>query len=293
MANAGEAQGTIGADDLRRWVGREETCHDVITAAPVRALAATLDHPTPCDSGAELPPLWHWGFLLPSTPTAELGDDGHPHRGGFLPPIALPRRMWAGSRLEFVRPLRVGDAVSRRSTVADVQAKAGRSGPLVFVKVRHEVSTAGALAIVEEHDIVYRERPAAGPKPGVSSTPPAAPREAVWRRRVEPSAVLLFRYSAITFNGHRIHFDRPYATHEEGYPGLVVHGPLIATLLLDGLRRERPAARVRGFSFRAMQPLFDSAAFFVCGGRPEGDTVALWAEAATGALATEATVRLG
>ena len=254
----------------------------MITAAPVRALAATLDRndqePQP---GDPLPPLWHWLYFLPSHRQSELGPDGHAKRGGFLPPVPLPRRMWAGGRFEFKRPLRIGETVQRVSRIVDVKYKEGRTGPLVFVVVRHEISD----AIVEEHDIVYRGEVAA------PQDPRQAPAEAAWERVIHPDDVLLFRYSALTFNGHRIHYDRRYATEVEGYPGLVVHGPLLATLLLDLLRRNLPGAAVTRFAFRAVSPLFDVAPFAVCG-KPEGDAVKLWAKNAEGGLAMEATAAI-
>ena len=280
----------MNADELRAWIGREEIRDDVATAAPLRGLAATLDRETPFEAGDEVPPLWHWTYFLPSPTTSQLGVDGHPKKGGFLPPIALPRRMWAGSRIQFLRPLRVGDAISRRSTVVDIVTKDGRTGPLYFVKVRHEVQTAGATAILEEQDIVYRQPPSAAAS---TTTPAKAPVDAIWRRRIEPSPVLLFRYSALTFNSHRIHFDRPYAEQEEGYRGLVVHGPLIATLLLDLVRREQPRAQIREYSFRAVRPLLDTARFWVCGAPQDDGTLHLWAEDSGGDVATDATVRLG
>src|SRR5664279_4565095 len=230
--------------DLRAWIGRSEERADTVTAAPLAALAATLDRDDPVPGpGTAVPPLGHLLYFLPVARQSELGPDGHPRRGGFLPPVALPRRMWAGGRLRFEQPLRVGDEATRRSTIADVASKSARSGPLVFVTVRHAISNGAGLAIEEEHDIVYRDLPA----PGAVSQPPTAPSDDSFSRRIVPDDVLLFRYSALTFNGHRIHYDRRYATEVEGYPGLVVHGPLIATLLMDLLRREAPQAIVRSF----------------------------------------------
>ena len=227
-------------DDLKAWIGRSETVRDQIGATPVNALNATLDHPAmPVEAGEPLPPLWHWLSFLPLHRQSEIGPDGHAKRGGFLPPVPLPRRMWAGSQFEFHEPLRVGGAITRVSTIHDVTEKSGRTGPLVFVKVRHEIRRDGAagIAVTEFHDIVYRE----APRPGDAAPPPKpAPAGCLWERRWVPDDVLLFRYSALTSNGHRIHYDRRYVTEVEGYPGLVVHGPLIATLLVDLLRRNRP-----------------------------------------------------
>jgi len=272
----------IDIDELRRWVGRRAAMSDAITAVPASALGATLDRP---DLPAELPPLWHWLYFLPVVALAEVGPDGHPARGGFLPPVPLPRRMWAAGRLTWHRPLRIGEEVLRTSEIVDVQHKAGKSGSLVFVTVRHVVHDgSGAPAISEEQDIVYRDDPQPG-TPAPAAKP--APANATWMRKVGPDPVLLFRYSALTFNGHRIHYDRPYATGTEGYPGLVVHGPLIATLLLDHVRRGLPSARPVAFEFRAVRPLFDGAPFALCA-RREADRVQLWAQDAGGALCMDA-----
>lgn len=284
----------IDVEGLRAWVGRREVAEDVVAPVPMAALAATLDRDDPPPAaGDPLPPLWHWLHFLPLHRASELGPDGHAARGGFLPPVPLPRRMWAGGRLEFRRPLRVGDAVRRTSTVADVGLKEGRTGPLVFVLVRHEIATAGGdVALVEEHDIVYRDPPRAA---GEAAPPPGRParEDAAWRREVRPDDVLLFRYSALTFNGHRIHYDRRYATGVEGYPGLVVHGPLVATLLADLARRHEPRP-LRTFRFRALRPLFDTAPFAVCGApSPDGSGLALWARAPDGSAAMEAEAGLG
>ncbi len=280
--------------NLSEWIGRSETVTDVVTATPYAALSATLDHPPERPAtGTVLPALWHWLYFLPVHRQSEIGPDGHARRGGFMPPVPLPRRMWAGSQLEFREPLRVGDALTRVSTIEGVNEKSGRSGTLVFVKVRHEVFRGEARAspaLVEFHDIVYRD--AARPGDPVPS-PQAAPQSSTWRREIVPDDVLLFRYSALTFNGHRIHYDRRYVTGVEGYPGLVVHGPLIATLLLDLLRRERPEARVTGFSFRAVRPTFDLHPFSVRGEpSPDGRSVRLWAHDHEGWLTMDATAAL-
>jgi len=283
----------ITAADLARWVGKTETATDTITATPYAALSATLDRdPGQAPAGTPLPPLWHWLYFLPLYRQSEVGPDGHAQRGGFLPPVPLPRRMWAASQLEFKRQLRVGDAIRRVSTITDVSEKSGRTGALVFVKVRHEIraNDEASPAIVEFHDIVFREAPKAG---DVAPPPKAAPTQSRWQRRVVPNAVLLFRYSALTFNGHRIHYDRKYVTGVEGYPGLVVHGPLIATLLLDLLREKLPDATVRRYEFRAVRPLFDTNAFDVCGEpAPDGKSVRLWAKDHEGALAMDATAEI-
>lgn len=275
---------------LQDWIGNTETLQDQVNPTPMAALAATLDQDIPPPQvGDALPPLWHWLYFLPIHRQSELGPDGHAQRGGFLPPVPLPRRMWAGGRFRFHQPLRVGESIRRTSTILRVDEKQGRSGPLVFVLVQHEIHSPAGLAIVEEHDIVYREMPA----PGASAAPPtAAPTDPLWTQTLHPDDVLLFRYSALTFNGHRIHYDRRYVTEVEGYPGLVVHGPLVATLLLELVRRQQPGAVVSGFRFRAVRPLFDIAPFSVCGRPLEDNTVTLWAQDAAGYLCMEATATL-
>jgi len=273
----------MNINGLQQWVGRTEQTSDEVTPVPAAALAATLDRDdAPMQRGDPLPPLWHWLYFLPLHRQSELAADGHVKRGAFLPPIELPRRMWAGGRCEFHRPLRIGDAVRRTSRIQEVSSKQGRSGPLIFVVVRHEITAEGQIVLTEEQDIVYRGYSSA------ASLPPPAPPGYAWERTIQPDDVLLFRYSALTFNGHRIHYDRRFATEVEGYPGLVVHGPLIATLLMDQLRRNLPTVNVTRFAFRAISPLFDSRSFVVCG-RPEGDTIRLWAKNETGGLAMDAT----
>lgn len=273
----------------RGWVGRSETRTDLVTAAPLAALSATLDRDDPEPlPGTDVPPLAHWLYFLPLARQRDIGADGHPRRGAFLPPVPLPRRMWAGGRLEFHHPLQVGDEITRTSRIASVDAKAGRSGTLVFVTVRHEVANARGVAVSEEHDIVYREAPAPGaPVPA----PQAAPADPSFEREIVPDPVLLFRYSALTFNGHRIHYDRSYVTEVEGYPGLIVHGPLIATLLVDLLRRERPNARLRRFAFTALRPTFDIHRFHVCGRDDGRSTFALWGRDHEGWLTMRAEAR--
>ncbi|NBW00943.1 MAG: acyl-CoA dehydrogenase [Betaproteobacteria bacterium] len=281
---------TIDADTLSGWIGKSETALDQVTTAPLKALSATLDRLDPEPrTGEAIPPLWHWLYFLPVHRQSDIGPDGHARRGGFLPPVPLPRRMWAGSRFEFINPLRVGDAITRTSVIEDIRVKSGKTGPLVFVVVRHEIASATGLALREWHDIVYRDMPSG------KDTPPATQAVAPhsdWQRKIIPDSVLLFRYSALTFNGHRIHIDRSYAVNAEGYPGLIVHGPLIATLLLDLLRRNQPDVQVRAFRFKALQPLFDTAPFILHGALQSGNEVKLWAATTDGQLAVDATATL-
>jgi 3-methylfumaryl-CoA hydratase len=276
--------------EWQTWIGRRERSVDRVTASPVARLSAMLDRddPAPGD-GDVLPPLWHWLYFLPHDRESEIGADGHAKRGGFLPPIPLPRRMWAGSRLTFRAPLHVGEAIARESEIVDIKRKEGRSGPLAFVLVRNTIEGEHGTAIVEEDDIVYRGEAQSGTQPA----PAPAPVDAAWSREIHPDPVLLFRYSALTFNSHRIHYDRAYVTDVERYPGLVVHGPLLATLLVDLMRHGLPHAVMSGFSFRAVSALFDVAPFFVRG-KPAHDcrSVRLWAESTHGALAMDATATL-
>ena len=275
---------------LQQWVGKTEQTTRRIDSNQAAALAATLDRAQVVTDGMQLPPLWHWIFFWDAAPQATLGVDGHPQRGGFLPPVPLPRRMWAGGRLQFHTPLLTGSNATRTSRVESVSAKEGKSGLLAFVTVEHRLMVDGVATITEQHDIVYRDKPQPGSTAPIGKPAPA---RAAWSRLITPDPVLLFRYSALTFNGHRIHYDRSYVTEVEGYPGLIVHGPLIATLLLDLLYRNAPDARVTHFDFRAVGPLFDTHPFSVCG-QPaaDGRSVALWAKDHHGALAMQAEVIL-
>ena len=270
---------------LSEWIGRSETREDTITVAPLVALSALLDRDDPRPNpGDAAPPLAHWLYFLSNYRQSEAGPDGHAVKGAFLPPVDLPRRMWAGSRLEFLRPLEVGANVKRVSTIKDVIEKEGRSGRLVFVTVRHELSDAKGLVLSDEHDIVFRGESA------LVAKPIPAPANETWHREIHPDPVLLFRYSAVTFNSHRIHYDHPYVTRVEGYPGLVVHGPLTATLLIDLFRRSAPGVTLKTFAFRAMRPLYDNANFSTCGLPDEAQRSArLWTRDAEGAVTMEAT----
>ena len=273
--------------EWRDWIGSREEATDTASLGSLQRMSATLDRDeAPWKEGDEVPPLWHIMYFPAVARRSALGPDGHPDRGGFLPPVPLPRRMFAGSRTVYHRPLRAGEAIRREAEVADVTRKTGASGELVFVLVRTRIFGPGGLAIEEEHDIVYRGLAAPAKASAGSKTSIANPD---WRRTIEPDAVTLFRYSALTFNGHRIHYDRRYATVEEGYPGLVVHGPLIATYLAELCRDNLPDRPIRRFVFRARRPLFDTAAFEVVGALDAaGDRCRLEAIDSEGAVAMTA-----
>jgi 3-methylfumaryl-CoA hydratase len=274
------------SETYESWVGREETHVDVIHEPAVRAMAATLDMEASPRVGEALPPGWQWMFFNPAARRSGLGADGHPQRGGFMPPIELPRRMWAGSRLRYEADLRVGSEAQRRSRIVKVQSKAGKRGALWFVTVEHTTSSRGETCIVEEQDIVYREATPPGAAP---AAPPRHEDEASWGRDVRPDTTLLFRYSALTFNGHRIHYDQAYARGDEGYPDLVVHGPLTATLLQQFALEQgegRPLAR---FEFRGVSPLFVARPFRLEGRKADDGTLVLWARGPDGELAMSAT----
>lgn len=277
-------------EQLREWIGRSETRTETLAPEPVLALAATLDLDGEAVASQPLPPLWHWLYFLPRAPQRDLGADGHPALGGFLPPVPLPRRMWAGGELTFTRGLRVGDTVTKTSTITDVQHKSGRTGELWFVTVDHVLTVDGETALTERHDIVYR----AMPEPGAPQPPRPRlvthPHTAQFGRTLQADPVMLFRFSALTFNGHRIHYDLDYVREVEGYPGLIVHGPLQAMLMLELLRHARPEARVARFGFRGVAPLFHQDTVSV-GGQddPERDgRVILWTGDDAGGQAMQA-----
>ncbi|MBL8474056.1 MAG: MaoC family dehydratase N-terminal domain-containing protein [Rhodocyclaceae bacterium] len=263
--------------DIEAWIGKEETSVDGIDLRTAQALAATLDvDPESVQPGTELPPLWHWVYFTPRTRQSQLGPDGHARRGNFLPQVDLPNRMWAGSRIDFLQPIHIDEQLTRLSRVARCERKTGRHGELIFVTVAHIISGPHGVAIRDEHDIVYRH-----PTPRDGALAGEAPQHAAeFRRTVLPDPVLLFRYSALTFNGHRIHYDHPYVTQVEGYPDLVVHGPLTATLLLEAFRDAHPQRQVTRFAFRAVGPLFANTAFDLCGRCTAPGTAKLWTDCA-------------
>ena len=268
------------------WIGREEEHNERIHSTAIEALAATLDLEQAPGAGDPLPPGWQWLFFNPRARRSELGVDGHPKRGGFLPPIDLPRRMWAGSRIRYLAPLPIDSEATRRSRIAKVENKVGKSGSLWFVTVEHSIAHDGILCIHEEQDLVYRD----APPPGASA--PSPPRqhedEGQWSQRVEPDTTLLFRYSALTFNGHRIHYDQAYARNEEGYPDLVVHGPLTATLLQQFALAHGSGRRLARFSFRGVTPLFVDRPFQLEGREEDSASLTVWARGPDGELAMSA-----
>jgi len=252
------------------WIGRSETQSDVITPGLLHRFCATIDTP----ASEEIPQGLHWCLCLPDAPTSELGQDGHPEKGGFLPPIPLPRRMWASSTISFDQPLQLGDKISRVSTIASIDEKSGKSGELVFVTIDHQTLVGDRVAISEQQNIVYREPAAiaAPPAPVQTGRPDLSGWD--WQQTILPSETMLFRYSALTFNSHRIHYDRPYAEGEEGYPDLVVQGPLMATLLLNLAASQLGTNRLFRFFFRGQAPAFANSALNLVG-RREGENIDL------------------
>lgn len=269
--------------DFKSWIGNTETRYSTLTRYPMDALAATLDRSGPANKQGDLiPSLWHWLYFLDTAPQASLAADGHVEKGRFLPAIRLPRRMWAGSRVQFVQPLRIGEQAERKSVIKDIQCKQGTSGELAFVTVEHTISGPSGIALLEQQDIVYREP--AKPQTGPPAVKPA-PDTADFSKTLVADPVLLFRYSALTFNAHRIHYDRDFARSSEGYPGLVVHGPLLATLMLELLSCSLPGILLSEFRFRAMHPIFDREPFTVCCNQPDSTAaVQLWVMNQAGGL---------
>ncbi|MGY3617599.1 FAS1-like dehydratase domain-containing protein [Bradyrhizobium sp. USDA 10063] len=264
----------LDLEHLRQWIGRTSEASDIVTAQLVKGLRATLfqeiGEPKPGDAA---PFTVHWCLAQPVFPMSQLGPDGHPTRGGFLPPVPLPRRMWAGGELEFLDTLRVGDEPKRTSRISDVSLKSGSTGTLCFVSVQHEVTTPRGLAIRERQDIVYREMTST--PSAVSAKAPPPPPVAKHRESHMADPVLLFRYSALTFNGHRIHYDRDYVTKVEGYPGLIFHGPLQAAFIVELAAKLHGGKPPRKFSYRGVQPLFEGSEFSV-NANENGEGLDLW-----------------
>jgi 3-methylfumaryl-CoA hydratase len=289
---------TALAAAVEGWSPGPVTTTDVIGPWPAAAFSALLDLPsTAAGEGDPLPPLWHWLHFLDHPRRSELGEDGHPADGHFLPPLPDRRRMFAGGRLRVHSPIRVGDRVERNAELLDVRHRTGRSGEMLFVTTRHEFHRAGELLVTEEQDFVYRSQAAGAPGPAHRAGPPPEPGptadpEHRWRIELPTDPVLLFRFSALTYNTHRIHYDQPYATGVEGYPGLVVHGPLLAMLLMEIPRRERPDAVVTAVDFRLVRPAFAGGPV-IATGEPDGQGIALSAGSAGAGTSITATTEMG
>lgn len=261
----------MSSTDLSAWLGKQQTVVDRMDPGHAARIAVTLGDPIP-EVGMRLSPLWHWAFFLETVPIAQTGLDGHPARGSFLPPADNRNRMWAGGRVSFDGALEVGVEAHKTSTVTAIQEKQGRTGSLLFVTVKHDIEQKGKLVVSEEQDIVYREPS----PPKLQGTEPAP--AAQWSESVDPSPVLLFRYSAVTFNSHRIHYDHPYVTQTEGYPGLVIHGPLIATMMCRAFAHAHPNASVKHLAYRGLRPLIAPKGFSVAGTVVAPGEAKLWAE---------------
>ena len=279
----------INIDDLKSHIGTMVEDEDVATGAPLREMIVTFDRDdTPPDQGDPIHPGWHGCYFLPLSRRATLGADGLPTDTGVLPKMPLPRRMFAGGRFEFRAPIKVGDKLRRETELLDLSMREGSTGVLVFTKIVNRIYNDDGLCVVEERDGVFRE----GLKPGAKSGIPrrdAVPEGLPWQRKMNPDVVQLFRYSAVTFNPHRIHYDRTYAMEVEGYPGLVVHGPFTTQCLLDLVRDMNPEKSMKIFDMRARAPLFDTAPFTVCG-RPTDEGCEVWAATPEGTVAMQARV---
>jgi 3-methylfumaryl-CoA hydratase len=278
---------------LRRHIGTRISDEDVATEAPLKAIVATFDRKEPAPGeGQPIPPGWHVGYFLSTAPTSTLAADGLPVGAGVLPKIPLPRRMYAGSRFTFHAPILVGDRLRREIELKDLQVREGSTGTLIVTTQTRRISTPRGLAVSEDVDTVFREEVRSGEKSGIPKRdePPSG---LPWHRTITPGAVSLFRFSALTGNPHRIHYDRPYAMEVEGYPGLVVHGPFTQTCLIDFIRDSNPGRSIRAFALRARAPLFDTAPFELVGRSAEGGAVAeAWAVTPAGTIAMQASAAL-
>jgi 3-methylfumaryl-CoA hydratase len=274
--------------DLSKWIGRKRSERDIVAPNQAMAMAATLDlDPGAFRKGALLPAFWHWIYFMHPVRRSRLGEDGHELRGDFMPPVDLPRRMWAGGRVRFLRPVVIGASIDRTSEIISIDQKHGRSGPLVLATVRHIIGDAGGSCVEEEQDIVYCEIPKSDESPRQQLTLPA---DVQWRETFLPDAVTLFRYSALMFNAHRIHFDYPFTTEVEGYRGLLVHGPLTATLLLEAAKRN-VQRELASFRYRGLAPLFNDEMITLAGRRAkQANETELWAAGPSGVVAMQGAV---
>ena len=280
---------TVVLDHLRTWIGNSRSDEDVISVRQARLMAATVDYaPEEIRDGKPLPPLWHWIYFLEGLPTDALGRDGHPARGGFLPPVPLSNRMWAGGRVSFLRAIPLGITMRKVSRILGVEHKQGRAGDLVFVTVEHElISLSGEVCVREEHDIVYKAATPFAPAPPPTCREPAGR----WMSTCTPTSTTLFRYSALTFNGHRIHYDSDYCREVEGYPNLVIHGPLNATLLAN-FAEQASGGRVREFHYRGLSPAILGETMTLHADL-RGASVVLRIELASGAVCMRAEAQIG
>ena len=275
---------------LKNWIGKSEAAEERADAFQIQGLFALLDKSSFPREGEPVGPMGHWCYFNPRVLATEIGPDGHPARGGFMPPVPLPRRMFGGFRATHYQPLIIGEMMQRKARIIDVQIKQGKTGKLVICTVRHSFYGENGLAIEEDHDYIYRDNPLANERAtsdaGKSTTVPTDHR---WSKTITPNPVMLFRYSAVTFNGHRIHYDRRYVTEIEGYPALVVHGPLIATLLLELALDNNSGHTVQKFDFQARAPLFDDAPFSIAG-KPTVNGCSLWSATPAGNYSARASV---
>jgi 3-methylfumaryl-CoA hydratase len=280
---------TESLENLKRYIGRSETATDVVIESAIARLAATLGVAKPATAaGDPIPPGWHGAFFPPLHGPSEMRADGQAAGGGIAPPVPLPRRRLGGARMSFHEPLRIGDAITRVSEIADIRVDEAESGATVLLVERNSISTLRGLAVVEERDLIYLSEGRAEAK----AAPPPVPANAAWRRSIRPDPVLLFRFSAVRFNSHRIHYDRDYTTKVEGLPGLVVHGTLVSLLLMEMCRSELPARRLGYFGYHTVRQIYDTGPFTIAGTpSAEGREATLWAVDADGELAMTATAR--
>ena len=272
---------------LKKWIGRSEVSTQVLNPRSADHMCMLLDRDCQFNQGDKLPLLWHWLYFIEASRHSELGYDGHPKLGSFLPPVSLPRRMWASGDLQFSKALKIGDEVIRNSIIEDIQIKQGKSGKLCFVKVKHTYHANQKECFSEIHNIVYRDKSSLE---RTSTQSIDLPRDFEWTTDITPDPVMLFRYSALTFNGHRIHYDRDFCTKTEGYPGLVFHGPLTATLLLDQAISRYPGIRIKGYRFKAISPIFDIDQINLFGKKTDS-SIELWAATNNQRLAMQAELR--
>ncbi len=265
---------------LEDWIGKSQTREEVINARQAELLAVTMGIPAPAN-GDTLPECWHWAWFNDALPAAELGRDGHPKRGGFLPPVPLPRRMWAGGKLNFVSPIIVGKEIKKISTIKEIKHRTGNSGELCIVSIGHQLFDGETLCIDEVQNLVFREDPSPDAPAPAPIKPPAGAEQSI---DLHPDPVMMFRYSALTFNGHRIHYDVDYARDVEGYPDLVFHAPLTATALCNLASGIQPGKPIREFEYRATAPLFCNASVKL-NAKQENNHITVWAETPSGGQA--------